>query len=41
MWAAEEKADGALIGRIGLLYHEDWPEGDKTEVAWLLGAHLV
>jgi RimJ/RimL family protein N-acetyltransferase len=36
MWAAEEKADGALIGRIGLLYYKDWPEGDKTEVAWLL-----
>jgi len=36
MWAAEEKANGVLIGRIGLLYHEDWPEGAATEVAWLL-----
>ena len=36
MWAAEEKGSGELVGRIGLLYHEDWPEHDKTEVAWLL-----
>ena len=36
-WAVEEKATGAFIGRIGLLYHEDWPEGEhKTEVGWLL-----
>ena len=33
----EEKISGAFIGRIGLLYHEDWPEGEhKTEVGWLL-----
>jgi RimJ/RimL family protein N-acetyltransferase len=33
----EEKATGAFIGRIGLLYQEDWPEGrHKTEVGWLL-----
>ena len=36
MWAAEEKGSGELVGRIGLLYHEDWPDDDKTEVAWLL-----
>ena len=37
LWAVEEKATGAFIGRIGLLYHEDWPEGEhKTEVGWLL-----
>ncbi len=37
MWAAEEKATGAVIGRIGLLYHDDWPVGEhKTEVGWLL-----
>ena len=36
-WAVEEKATGAFIGRIGLLYHDDWPEGEhKTEVGWLL-----
>jgi RimJ/RimL family protein N-acetyltransferase len=37
LWAVEFKASGAFIGRIGLLYHEDWPEGErKTEVGWLL-----
>ena len=36
-WAAEDKASGALAGRIGLLYKEDWPEGPhKTDVGWLL-----
>jgi RimJ/RimL family protein N-acetyltransferase len=36
-WAAEERATGAFIGRIGLLYHDDWPEDEhKTEVGWLL-----
>jgi RimJ/RimL family protein N-acetyltransferase len=28
LWAVEEKATGAFISRIGLLYHEDWPEGE-------------
>ena len=37
LWAVEERASGAFIGRIGLLYHEDWPEDEhKTEVGWLL-----
>lgn len=36
MWAAEEKASGELIGRVGFVYHEDWPGDDKTEVGWLL-----
>ena len=36
MWAAEEKESGEIVGRIGLLYHHDWPGDDKTEVAWLL-----
>jgi RimJ/RimL family protein N-acetyltransferase len=37
VWAAEEKASGAFIGFIGLLYHEEWPEGEhKTEVGWRL-----
>lgn len=36
MWAVEEKASGAFVGRIGLLYHDDWLEDDKIEVAWLL-----
>lgn len=33
-WAVEEKASGALIGRIGLLNPEGWP---GLEVGWLLG----
>ncbi len=37
LWAAEHKADGAFIGFVGLLYSEDWPEGEhKTEVGWRL-----
>ena len=37
VWAVEEKASGAFIGFIGLLYHEEWPEGEhKTEVGWRL-----
>ena len=33
LWAVEDKATGAFIGRIGLHHHEDWPEGGhKTEV---------
>jgi len=37
LWAVEEKASGAFIGRIGLLYHEDWIQGEhKTEVGWLI-----
>jgi RimJ/RimL family protein N-acetyltransferase len=33
LWAAEEKASGALIGRIGLLRPDGWP---GLEVAWLV-----
>ncbi|MBA2712499.1 MAG: GNAT family N-acetyltransferase [Rubrobacteraceae bacterium] len=37
LWATEYKANGAFIGFIGLLYSEDWPEGEhKTEVGWRL-----
>jgi len=37
LWAVEYKETGTFIGRIGLLYHEDWPEDEhKTEVGWLL-----
>jgi RimJ/RimL family protein N-acetyltransferase len=33
VWAAEEKAGGAFVGFIGLLYHEKWPVGrHKMEV---------
>lgn len=34
VWAAEDKATGALVGRIGLSYHAVWP--DDPEVGWLL-----
>lgn len=37
MWAVVEKSSGDLIGRIGLMYHKDWPVGDhKIEVGWTL-----
>jgi RimJ/RimL family protein N-acetyltransferase len=36
-WAVEEAASGALIGRIGLLRHHDWPlEESPVEVGWCL-----
>jgi RimJ/RimL family protein N-acetyltransferase len=37
LWAVEEKSSGVFVGFIGLLYHEEWPEGEhKTEVGWRL-----
>jgi RimJ/RimL family protein N-acetyltransferase len=33
LWAAEEKASGALVGRIGLLRPDGWP---GLEVGWLV-----
>jgi RimJ/RimL family protein N-acetyltransferase len=33
LWAAEEKASGALVGRIGLLHREGWRD---VELAWLV-----
>ena len=36
-WAAEDPETGALIGRLGLLRHRDWPEApDPVEVGWVL-----
>lgn len=36
-WAVEEGESGTLLGRIGLLHHEDWPEDpENVEVGWLL-----
>jgi RimJ/RimL family protein N-acetyltransferase/gamma-glutamylcyclotransferase (GGCT)/AIG2-like uncharacterized protein YtfP len=36
-WAAEERASGRLIGRIGLMRHHDWPlEPSPVEVGWTL-----
>jgi RimJ/RimL family protein N-acetyltransferase len=36
-WAAVDSAGGALIGRIGLLRHRDWPLSESpVEVGWAL-----
>jgi RimJ/RimL family protein N-acetyltransferase len=34
LWAADEKASGELIGRVGLAYHRVWP--NDPEVGWLI-----
>jgi len=41
-WAAEDRADGSLAGRIGLLCHRDWPlvDGPVPEVGWVLRRDL-
>jgi RimJ/RimL family protein N-acetyltransferase len=37
LWAVEERASGEFVGFVGLMYQEDWPEGEhKTEVGWRL-----
>lgn len=38
-WAVEERESGRLLGRIGLLRHDDWhiAPGD-VEVGWILGS---
>ena len=37
LWAVEHRATGTLIGFVGLLRQENWPEGEhKTEVGWRL-----
>jgi RimJ/RimL family protein N-acetyltransferase len=36
LWAAEEKASGALVGRIGLIQPDGWP---GLEVGWLVARH--
>ncbi|MGE5358401.1 MAG: GNAT family N-acetyltransferase [Bacteroidales bacterium] len=37
MWAVEERASGALVGRIGLHYPDGWPE---REVGWALAREV-
>ena len=38
LWAVEERASGEFIGFVGLMYQDEWPEGEhKTEVGWRLG----
>jgi RimJ/RimL family protein N-acetyltransferase len=36
LWAVQKKATRAFIGRIGLLYHGDWPEAPEAvdSVQW-------
>jgi RimJ/RimL family protein N-acetyltransferase len=36
MWAVEELAGGAFVGRVGLHYPEGWPE---RELGWALARH--
>jgi RimJ/RimL family protein N-acetyltransferase len=37
-WVVEEKASGAFIGFTGLVYQDEWTEGEhKTEVGWRVG----
>ena len=37
LWAVEERASGRLIGRIGLVHHDDWTETPyDAEVGWTL-----
>jgi RimJ/RimL family protein N-acetyltransferase len=39
-WAACDRLDGRLIGRIGLQCHHGWPlERDPVEVGWVLDRH--
>ena len=42
MWAAEEKASGRFVGRIGLMYRDEWPEGESevVDVGWLVDRSL-
>ena len=41
-WAACERESGRLIGRIGLLRHDDWPLVDNpVEVGWTLDHELL
>jgi RimJ/RimL family protein N-acetyltransferase len=36
-WAAEDRATGELVGRIGLFHHPDWPlDPENVEVGWML-----
>ena len=37
MWAVEERQGGRLIGRVGLIHHEDWTaSGHDAEIGWTL-----
>jgi RimJ/RimL family protein N-acetyltransferase len=37
LWAVEERGSGRLIGRIGLMHHDDWTASPHdSEVGWTL-----
>lgn len=37
MFATEVRSTGELVGRVGLMFHPDWPlDGPKVEVGWTL-----
>ncbi len=37
MFALELRSSGELVGRVGLMFHPDWPlDGPKVEVGWTL-----
>ena len=37
MFAVEERTSGEIVGRVGLMFHPDWPlDGPKVEVGWTL-----
>jgi RimJ/RimL family protein N-acetyltransferase len=37
MFAMESRATHEIVGRVGLMFHPDWPlEGPKVEVGWTL-----
>lgn len=41
LWAAEERATGRLIGRVGLWHHDDWTASPHdAEVGWTLARDL-
>ena len=37
LWAVEAKASGQLVGRVGLVHHEDWTASEHdAEIGWTL-----
>jgi RimJ/RimL family protein N-acetyltransferase len=37
MFALEDRSSQEIVGRVGLIFHPDWPlEGPKVEVGWTL-----
>jgi RimJ/RimL family protein N-acetyltransferase len=39
LWAVEHKGSGRFIGRVGLMYHEDWTaSAHDAEIGWTLAS---